>query len=263
MNKKQFFATYGIEYSRGKIRAPWGQWVSLPLTWGSKTHCYSWSILAGTKVWIANFAGEKAEIKGTCCMQCNHCYGCAGRYIMQNVVDGIAWRTVAARYYPEWLENAIKAQINWGCRGKALPFVRVHITGDFFSGPYIEMWKRIKSACPNTRMWAYTKSPEAENAFDNVDDFNIVKSLIPGYGLNYGTCSHVMTIYSALRSSGINTHICRCGVDKEQHCDTCRACQDLQFVLFLEHGSDYKPEDDPLYPEFVALVESDENKRHI
>ena len=263
MTKKQFFGNYGIEFNRGKILSPWGQWVPLPLTYGSKTHCFGWSTLAGTKTWSANFNGENITVCGTCSIQCSGCYGCSGRYAMQNVIDGNAWRTVAARLYMEWLEKAIIAQIKWGRRGKALPFVRVHITGDFFSREYIDMWKRIKDACPDTRMWAYTKNPEAENAFDNVDDFNIVKSLIPGYGLNYGTCEHVMTIYRALIASGIDTHICRCGVDKEQHCDTCRACQELQFVLFLEHGTDYKPENDPLFPAFVALVESDDNKRHI
>lgn len=263
MNKKQFFLQYGIEYSKGKILAPWGKWVPQLLTYGSKTHCFGWSTLAGTKDWTVNLNGEQIVLKGTCPLQCKGCYGCSGRYAMQSVIDGNGWRTYAIMHFPDWTRRAITAQINWGIRGVPLPFVRVHITGDFFANWYIEVWKRIKADCPNTRMWAYTKNEDAENAFDDVAGFNIVKSLVPGFGLNYGHCDHVMNIYRALIASGIETHICRCAVDKEQHCNTCRACQDLKHVLFLEHGTDYKPECDPLWNEFVALVESDENKRHI
>ena len=263
MKKKDFFANYGIEYKDDKILSPWGQWVPLPLTWGSKTHCYGWSILAGTKEWEVEFNGTKQTMKGTCPCQCEHCYGCNGRYAAPNVYNGIAWRTVAARKYPDWLRRAITAQINWGKKGIPLEIVRDHITGDFFSNDYIDMWKRIKEDCRDTRMWAYTKNKEAEDAFDDVENFNIVKSLVPGFGVNYGHCDYVMEMYHALREAGIETHICCCAISKEQHCDTCRACQDLEYVLFLEHGSDYKPEDDPLWDQFVALVKSDDNMRHI
>jgi hypothetical protein len=37
----------------------------------------------------------------------------------------------------------------------------------------------------------------------------------------------------------------------------------LKYVLFLEHGSNYNPHVDPLRDEFVSLVESNENTRHI
>lgn len=264
MRKKDFFAGYGIEYRKdNKILAPWGEWVTLPLTWGSKTHCYGWSTLAGTKEWEVEFNGTTQIMKGTCVCQCEHCYGCSGRYAMSGVYNANAWRTFAARYHMDWLKRAIIAQINWGVKGEPLAFVRVHITGDFFRMEYVDAWKDIKEACPNTRMWAYTKNKEAEDAFDDVKDFNIVKSLIPGFGINYGHCDYVMEMYHALRKAGIETHICRCAVDSEQHCDTCKACQDLTYVLFLEHGSNYKAEADPLWDEFVALVESDDNVRHI
>ena len=263
LSKKDFFATYGVEYKDSKVLAPWGQWVPLPLTWGSKTHCYGWSTLAGTKEWVVEFNGKTTNMQGTCVCQCDHCYGCNGRYAMPGVYNANAWRTFAARYCMDWLERVITAQINWGVRGKSLAFVRVHITGDFFDMEYVDMWKRIKANCPDTKMWAYTKNKEAENAFDDVENFNIVKSLVPGFGMNYGHCDYIMDVYHGLIANGIETHICRCGVDNNQHCDTCRACQDLTYVLFLEHGSNYKAEKDPLWDQFVALVESDENKRYI
>lgn len=262
-SKKEFFAEYGVEYKGGKILAPWGEYVTLPLTWGSKTHCYGWSTLAGTKEWKVEFNGSSQVMKGTCVCQCQHCYGCNGRYAMPGVYNANAWRTVAAREYQDWLANAITAQINWGVKGNPLGFVRVHITGDFFDMGYVNMWKRIKANCPLTRMWAYTKNKEAEDAFDDVADFNIVKSLVPGFGFNYGHCDYVMSMYHALKEAGVPTHICRCAITNDQHCNNCRACQDLTYVLFLEHGSNYNPQKDPLWNDFVSLVESEENMRHI
>lgn len=263
MRKKDFFASYNVEYKENKILSPWGEWVALPLTWGSKTHCYGWSTLAGTKEWRVEFNGSEQIVKGTCNCQCDNCYGCSGRYAMPGVYNANAWRTIAAREYMDWLERAITAQINWGNKGKPLAYVRVHITGDFFNMDYVEMWKRIKANCPDTNMWAYTKNKEAEDAFDNVTGFNVIKSLVPGFGVNYGHCDYVMEMYHSLKERGINTHICRCAISNEQHCDTCRACQELKYVLFLEHGSSYKPNEDPLWDKFVALVESKENTRYI
>lgn len=265
MTKKEFFANYGIEYRTkdSKILAPWGQWVPMPLTWGSKTHCYGWSTLAGTKEWEVEFNGKTQIMKGTCNCQCDHCYGCTGHYRKKSVINANGWRTYAARYHMDWLKRAITAQINWGVRRKPYESVRAHITGDFHNMEYVDMWKGVKAECLETRMWSYTKNKEAEDAFDDIDGFNIVKSLVPGFGINYGHCDYVMAMYRALREAGIETHICRCAVDEEQHCNTCHACQDLKYVLFLEHGSKYNPKADPLWDEFVALVESDENKRHI
>jgi len=259
VTKADFFRAYGVELKKDHIQAPWGEWVPLPLTWGSKTLCFGFSTLAGTKTWEAVFNGDSIRISGTCKCQCEHCYGCSGRYVMPSVIKSNTWRTVAARVYQEWLEKTIVAQINWGKNGHPLKCVRVHITGDFFSPEYIALWRRIISACPDTEFWTYTKNPDAENAFDDIDNMNVVKSIIPGYGFNFGRAGYVINLYKELTAAGIPTHICRCGIDKNQHCDSCGACRKLGRVLFLEHGSDYKPKKDPDFAEFCRICDSPEN----
>lgn len=263
VSKKEFFAAYGLEYVRGKLLAPWGELVNMPLTYGSKTHCYGFSTLAGTIEWNVVFNNEHVSMNGTCVCQCKDCYGCNGRYCMPSVKNANAWRTFAARYFMDWLKRAIIAQVNWGTSGKPLEIVRVHTTGDFFSNDYIQMWKDVKAACPDTDMWTYTKNPSAENAFDNVDGFNIVKSIVPCIGINYGKCDYIIKAYNKLKSDNIPVHVCRCAIDSNQHCNDCRACKTLNYVLFLEHGTTYKPENDSKYNELVAIIDSDENNQYI
>ena len=41
---------------------------------------------------------------------------------------------------------------------RILPCFRIHISGDFYSKPYIEAWKHICESFPQTQFWAYTRS---------------------------------------------------------------------------------------------------------
>lgn len=36
--------------------------------------------------------------------------------------------------------------------------LRIHAAGDFFSPEYVEQWVKIAKSCPETTMWAYTRS---------------------------------------------------------------------------------------------------------
>ena len=68
-----------------------------------------------------------------------------------------------------------------------------------------------------------------------------------------------MCAYLALRSRkaiGKNVYICRCGIDKNQHCTNCKACSNNDYVLFIEHSTEYKAIDDPCYNEIVELINS-------
>lgn len=259
VSKKEFYASNGVEYDpkTQKILSPWGEWVREPLTYGTKTHCMGWSTLGGNIEWEVEFNGSPCTMTGTCNRLCPDCYACNGRYKMPSNKNANAWRTFAARYHQDWLKNTIICQINWGKRGKALSLIRVHISGDFFSTEYIQMWIEIEEACLDTRFWAYTKNEEAEISFDALERFNIIRSLIPSVGMNYGKCAHIIEAYEKLTAMGIKTHICRCAIDKEQHCDNCKACSELMYVLFLLHGDrNYNPEEDPDYERLVALIES-------
>ena len=133
---------------------------------------------------------------------------------------------------------------------------RVHVTGDFFSMEYINMWREIAQAFPGVVFWSYTKNPVAEHAFDDIENFHVVPSKIPGKGYNYGHCNYILALFDYLTKKGFRVFVCMCGFDDENpaHCDTCGACRTCDYVLFLEHSTNYNAKDDPLYPVLKALV---------
>ena len=85
---------------------------------------------------------------------------------------------------------------------------------------------------------------------------NVVKSIIPGKGFNFGHCDYILGLYEFLRKTGKKVYICKCGIDKNQHCVNCGACRTCDYVLFLEHSTEYKAENDPLFPVLKGIVES-------
>ena len=266
VSKAEIYASYGIEYRNGKILSPLYGWINPLLINGNKKlghGVYTWSMLP-TNEMISYFEnGIKKQEMGTCPCTCRDeetgektCYACGGCYLFNSTKLSLARKTILARVYMDFVKRAIIAQI----KASHIHICRIHAAGDFFNAAYIEMWRDICRACPECLFWSYTKNPAAESAFDNIENCNIVKSLIPGRGKNYGKAGYVMSLYYALKAAGKTVYICRCGIDKNQHCTNCRHCAESEFVLFLEHGTSYKPEDDPLFPAFVALVESQEEE---
>lgn len=93
-----------------------------------------------------------------------------------------------------------------------------------------------------------------ETLFDSLKNANIVKSVIPGIGLNFGTCEYIINAYYTLRELEESVYICRCGIDKNQHCERCGVCTTYKYVLFVEHSTSYKAELDPLYGKLCEIV---------
>lgn len=252
MTKKEVYALHGIEYKGGKIFSPLG-WVPPLLRDGNSKlwrGVWTWSTLPGTALYDVVINGKSYTVRGTCCCDCVGCYAKTGFYRMRSVLLGLGRRTILARDYLEWLERALIAQIE----ADHIKILRVHCAGDFFSSEYVAMWRRVALACPDCVMWTYTKSRDYETAFDDVQNFNVVRSVLPGLGVNYGHCDYILSAFEALRDAGKRVHICRCGFDPFQHCINCRGCCDNDFVLFLEHSTSYKASDDPLFPVLCALV---------
>ena len=169
---------------------------------------------------------------------------------MPSVERANAIKTALARLYTGWTRDAITAQI----KAENIKLVRIHAAGDFFNKAYIRAWREIVKECENTVFWTYTKNADAESAFDDLSNINIVKSCIPGFGFNFGHCEYILKLYHALKAEGKPVYICRCGIDKNQHCVNCKGCSENEYVLFLEHSTNYQAEKDPLYPEIVKLV---------
>ena len=255
-SKKEIYASFGIEYdpATGKILCPLYGWQD-PLLIDGNTKLgkgvYTWSMLPGDYTHTVYIDGEKVCVKGTCLCNCKGCYAQTGNYNFSTVKAANARKTVLARTYPDFIKRAIIAQI----KADKIKLCRIHASGEFFDDQYIMLWHDIVTACPECLFWSYTKNAKAEAAFDDCENCNIVKSIISGYGFNYGECGYILKVYQALKALGKAVYICRCGIDKNQHCTTCKGCASNEIVLFIEHSTKYVAEKDPLFPVLKAVID--------
>ena len=251
ISRAEIYARRGIEYKAGKILSPLG-WIEPLLKQGNtKTgkEVYTYSTLPTNKVFEAIYG----PVKGTCPCWCDACYATKGSYNFPSVINALALQTVLARQYMDFVERAILAQL------ETLPNVneiRIHAAGDFFSDAYLEMWKRIIKRFPEKFFWSYTKVKEYENAFNDFDNANLVKSVIDGVGFNFGKVEYILDTFYKLVAAGKSVYICRCGIDQNQHCHNCHSCSKYDFVLFIEHSTGYDPKTSARYNELVNVIEN-------
>lgn len=246
-SKKVVYSRHGITYKDGKILYH-GVWISELLKEGnSKTgkRVWTWSMLAGTKN------------GGTCICDCDGCYAQTGFYNMPNVKEALTLNTSIVNDDIDFFYRAVSAQLEIIGSGE----LRIHASGDFHTKnpeQYAQTWKRIVKENPSILCWTYTKMQEYETLFDDLQNGNIVKSVIDGIGFNFGHCNYIIETYKKLKAMGANVWICRCGFDKNQHCENCGHCGKADFVLFVEHSTGYKAEQDSRFAELKAIVESQE-----
>lgn len=258
ITKKQVYAAHGISFDGKKIEAPLFGKINPLLVNGNEKlgkGVWTWSTLPTNGTISAVMEnGESISEKGTCPCSCPGCYATSGCYQFNSTKVSLAIKTILSRQHLDFVKRAIIAQI----KADGIRLVRIHAAGDFFSAEYIEMWQEIVSECKETAFWSYTKNPEAEKAFDEFSNCNIVKSVIHGFGFNFGKCGYILSVYHALKEQGKPVYICRCGIDKNQHCVNCKGCSKNEYVLFIEHSTSYEAEKDPLFPELKSLIESQE-----
>ena len=253
MTKKEIYAAYNLEYVNGKIKAPNGEFIAPLLKKGNSktgTGVYTYSQLAGARVWDTCYG----PIKGTCSGNCKGCYACTGFFHMPSVKNTLALHTIITRSSLEFKKAAIIAQI----KADKITIVRIHAAGDFDSVQDVNIWSDIVKACPGTLFWTYTKRdyPEVKtlNALDNI---NIVPSIINGR-VNYGTCSELIELKKAVPGA----YICPCGFDENTHCESCKACALEKNVIFLLHSTpDYNGTEDPLYNTLKGIFEKQEARQ--
>ena len=112
-------------------------------------------------------------------------------------------------------------------------YVRIHESGEFFNQSYLDMWTDIAALFPGIVFYSYTKM---ENVLDfsvvnSMDNFHIVKSLLPDGSKNYG---NVEFIKEKVEKYGFP--VCPYGrVDNFPKCGKCTLCMHNKYVLFLEH----------------------------
>lgn len=255
--KKEIYTKYGIEYDTKteKILSPIGFICELLKEGNSKTgkHVYTFSMLPGTGEFTFEIDEKVFTVKGTCVCDCIGCYAKTGHYNHDNTIRSMAINTFLVNTDIDFVKRAISAQLESFGRGE----IRIHAAGDFNTADpdkYSMMWLDIAKHFNSFRFWTYTKIKKFETLFDRLKNANIVKSVIPGLGFNFGKCEYIINAYYTLLELGKSVYICRCGIDKEQHCEHCGVCATYDYVLFIEHSTGYKAEKDPYYDKLVEII---------
>ena len=196
-------------------------------------------------------AGVELQERGTCPCTCNGCYGTRGNYRFNSVKMALLMRTRLLRRYPEIYFQLVSAQIE----SENIQNLRVHATGDFIENE-ARGWFETFKKYPDLIGWTYTKCQIAGDIalLDSLSNFNIVDSIVKGCGYNFGHIDYILAVWEKLKAENKNVYICRCGVDKNQHCETCRGCSLNKHVLFIEHSTDYNAAADPLYSTISELI---------
>lgn len=253
--KKLIYAKFGITLENGNLISPIGAIKPLLKNGNSKVgkNVYTFSILPTNKLFSVN----GMEMKGTCPCTCKDCYGTKGCCAYDSSVASYARNTMLVRKHLSFVRDAIMAQIE----ADKIKTVRIHAVGDFDGNDeYVRMWHDIIKGHPHVQFWTYTKYARFENAFDDVPNGNIVRSVIPKVGFNFGECGYVIDTYRYLKAIGEDVYVCRCGIDAEQHCTNCKSCSTHKYVLFVIHGNGYRAEKDTRYAELVELIESQDRE---
>lgn len=236
-----------------------GSLYPLPLVQGNeklgKTVWHS-STLPTTKEFTITYKGETLTEKGTCPTNCKGCYACTGNYNFNSTLYSLAKRTELLRRYPNMYFWLVGLQIEH----ENIQVLRIHASGDFIDGEAYG-WCNVLTDCPSVKAWTYTKRPILGEIadLDALPNCNIVKSCIPAHGYNFGHIEYIARTFYDLKRQGETVHICRCGIDKNQHCSDCTGCADNKYVLFVEHSTGYKPEKSPYWNKFIELVNGQDN----
>ncbi len=262
LTKAEIYADHGIETKKINstlyLVSPIGL-VRPPLVNGNAKigkGVFHFSTLPGTGLYDVTVCGREWNVQGTCICDCAGCYAKSGNYRYQSVKNALGMRTILARHYLSWLDKAIRAQIV----ADHIETVRIHAAGDFFSLPYAFTWEVIARDFPTVVFWTYTKVREYEGIFGAFENANIVKSILPDGSLNFGHIDHIEKEYKKLTAAGETVHICLCGTDKDlpkdkqQHCNGCKGCSCNEYVLFIEHSTDYVAEKEKNWEDFKNWV---------
>lgn len=236
-----------------------GDWVRidgvlypLPLVDGNDKIGDVWhaSTLPTDEIVTADYNGGVISEKGTCPITCKDddgcvtCYGTKGNYNYESTKFYLIMRTRFLRQHRDIYFMVARYQIET----QKINMIRLHATGDFIPGEAAG-WYEIFKDYPYLIGWTYTKCAIRGDIemLNSLNNFNIVPSCVPGFGFNYGHISYVLKVWAALKRAGKKVYICRCGIDKKQHCDNCTACSQNDYVLFIEHSTAYKAVKDRLY----------------
>ena len=255
LTKADIYRKYGISFDGKKIDSPIGKICGLLKEGNDKTGktVLTFSLLPGTETVSAVVNGYTITERGTCACDCKGCYAKTGHYNQTSCKTSLLINTYLVNHHLDFVKACLMAQIEiaGACE------IRVHAAGDFNTADpeaYANMWHAIASEYDGDIMWTYTKIKKFETLFDDLRNANIVRSVIPHVGVNYGTCEYIISAYRILKDLGEPVYICRCGFDDSQHCAGCGVCAHYKYVLFLEHSTGYNAKKDPLFKNLLMIV---------
>lgn len=198
-------------------------------------------------------AGNLVTCEGTCECACEGCYGTTGNYLFNSSKYAIIMRTKLLKEHPADYFHLVAIQLDY----ENIERLRIHAVGDFIKNE-AQGFRDVLASRPHIKAWTYTKCQYSDEikALDSLPNCNVVKSVIKGIGFNFGHVAYIAMAYYYLKRNNKSVYICRCGIDKNQHCSDCAGCSSHEYVLFLEHSTSYNAESDYGYEKLKALIES-------
>lgn len=196
----------------------------------SKMPCYSFSIPAGSS---CPFKVVTPDPETGAQAICAICYAMMRNYLRHNVTNAQAvrfqWtldsmRDAASRQ--AWIDTMVSAIK--GTTTMAVPYFRIHDSGDFFSPQYVMCWVEVIRALPQIKFWAPTRSYRATSpkwiaAFAELNALPNVT--VRPSALHFDAPSPMLPMYAAGSSASATGYNCPAH-EQQNMCLDCRLCWD-------------------------------------
>ena len=102
-------------------------------------------------------------------------------------------QNLALSHTPEFVNLMVNEII-----AKRFSIVRIHESGDFYDLNYLAKWTKIAKSLPNVRFYGYSKCferfPNALGIFNSLPNVNIINSITPYGGKNYGSQEYIQAL---------------------------------------------------------------------
>ena len=103
-----------------------------------------------------------------------HCYATHGHFSTFKSIREAAAKRYALSKHKDFVKNAI-AEL----KKRKFKYVRMHVSGDFYSSNYVDKWIDIAKACPEIKFWATTK-----RRFNNLANLSKLPNVCLGESLD-------------------------------------------------------------------------------
>lgn len=169
------------------------------------------------------------EERATCPTVCEHWHDCFGNKMHWST----RWKAGLPLQATVWDHAGLLAQKH--PKGFV---VRLHVLGDFYSAPYIALWRRIMVSYPQVRVFGYTRRERASEIGKRIDDMNREfptrwRVRWSERGGDMGTVSVNDVTLKGKTPQGI---VCPAQTEQSACCGTCGLCWNSEVpIVFITH----------------------------